>query len=116
MVSSWLQTSLADRTKALCANIVIFYIALYAASGNFLPTGGLESVWFLSGLALWFLALLSAPWFVPPKDALANAIGAMAILITADLGATGPLKTHLEWMRWAAVVYCLATMAGAMVA
>jgi hypothetical protein len=111
-----IQTTLADRALALAANVAVFYIGLYAASGNLLPTGGLESVWFLSGLALWFLALLSAPWFVPPKDALANAIGAMAILITADLGATGSLKPHLEVMRWTAVVYCLASMAGAMVA
>ena len=79
MAASRLQTTLGGRTKALCANILIFYICLYAASRNLLPTGGLESVWFLSGLALWFLALLSAPWFVPPKDALANALGAMAI-------------------------------------
>ena len=116
MTTDRIQTTLADRAKALGANFTVFYIGLYAASGNFLPTGGLESVWFLSGMALWFLALLSAPWFVPPKDALANAIGAMAILITIDLGATGPLKSHLELMRWAAVAYCLASMVGATVA
>jgi hypothetical protein len=67
-----MQTTLGDWAKALGANIIVFYACLYAASGNLLPTGGLESVWFLSGLALWFLALLSAPWFVPPKDALAS--------------------------------------------
>jgi len=96
VAASRLQTTLGDRTKALCANIVVFYASLYAAAGNLLPTGGLKSVWFLSGLALWFLALLSAPWFVPPKDALANALGAMAILVTADLGGVGNLKPHLE--------------------
>ncbi|MEY9238044.1 uncharacterized membrane protein YozB (DUF420 family) [Bradyrhizobium japonicum] len=116
MSTDRIQTTLADRALALAANVAVFYIGLYVASGNLLPTGGLESVWFLSGLALWFLALLSAPWFVPPKDALANAIGAMAILITADLGATGALKPHLEVMRWTAVICCLASMAGAMVA
>jgi uncharacterized protein len=111
-----LQTTLADRTKALCANIVVFYASLYFASGNVLPTGGLESVWFLSGLALWFLALLSAPWFVPPKDALANALGAMAILVTADLGAVGGLKSHLEAVRWVAVAYCAVIMVSSVVA
>lgn len=116
MVPSRLQTSLADRTKALCANILVFYIALYAASGNLLPTGGLESVWFLSGLALWFLALLSAPWFVPPKDALSNAIAAMAILVTADLTGVGALRHHLEALRWAAVGYCLIIMVSAVFA
>jgi uncharacterized protein len=116
VAASRLQTTLGDRTKALCANIVVFYASLYAASGNLLPTGGLESVWFLSGLALWFLALLSAPWFVPPKDALANALGAMAILVTADLGGVGTLKHHLEIVRWIAVAYCAATMVGSVIA
>jgi uncharacterized protein len=116
VAASRLQTTLGDRTKALCANIAVFYASLYAASGNLLPTGGLESVWFLSGLALWFLALLSAPWFVPPKDALANALGAMAILVTADLGGVGTLKHHLEIVRWIAVAYCAATMVGSVVA
>jgi hypothetical protein len=116
VAASRLQTTLGDRTKALCANIVVFDASLYAASGNLLPTGGLESVWFLSSLALWFLALLSAPWFVPPKDALANALGAMAILVTADLGGVGNLKPHLEVVRWIAVAYCAATMVGSVVA
>jgi hypothetical protein len=116
VAASRLQTTLGDRTKALCANILIFYICLYAVSGNLLPTGGLESVWFLSGLALWFLALLSAPWFVPPKDALANALGAMAILVTADLGGVGNLKTHLEVVRWVAVFYCVVIMVSSVVA
>src|SRR5258708_37762100 len=111
-----IQTTLGDRTKALCANIIVFYAALFLASKNLLPTGGLESVWFLSGLALWFLALLSAPWFVPPKDALANALGAMAILVTADLGADGSLRPHLEAVRWLAVTYCAVIMVSSVVA
>lgn len=116
MAATRLQTTLGDRTKALTANIIVFYVCLYAASGNLLPTGGLESVWFLSGLALWFLALLSAPWFVPPKDALANALGAMTILVTAELGGTGSLKAHLEAVRWVAVLYCLIIMTSSVVA
>jgi uncharacterized protein len=111
-----LQTTLADRTIALGANVAVFYICLYAVSGNWLPTGGLESVWFLCGLALWFFTLLSAPWFVPPKDALANAITAMAILVTADLTATGSLKLHLEILRWVSVVYCLIVLASSVYA
>jgi uncharacterized protein len=113
---SRLQTTLGDRTKALGVNIVVFYASLYFASGHLLPTGGLESVWFLSGLALWFLGLLSAPWFVPPKDALANALTAMAILVTLDLSGVGDLKPHLGVVRWVAVAYCVATMIGSVVA
>lgn len=116
MAANRLETTLGDRTKALIANFVVFYVCLYAASGNLLPTGGLESVWFLSGLALWFLALLSAPWFVPPKDALANALGALTILVTAELGSVGNLKPHLEVVRWVAVLYCLIIMTSSVIA
>jgi hypothetical protein len=84
--------TLADRVKILLGNIVIFYVAFIFATGRWLPTGGLESVWLLSALALWFLSLLSAPWFVPPRDALANAIGAVCILVTIDLDAVAKFR------------------------
>jgi uncharacterized protein len=99
--------TLAERTKAVFANILIFYIALMWASGNLLPTGGLESVWFLSATALWFFSLLSAPYFVPPRDAIANAIAAACILVTADLTVAGALKKPLEIVRWLALIYCV---------
>jgi hypothetical protein len=57
--------TLAERTKILLANSAMFYAAFVAATGQWLPTGGLESVWLLSGISLWLLSLLSAPWFVP---------------------------------------------------
>jgi hypothetical protein len=88
--------TLADRAKVLLVNIAVFYAALVLASGYWLPTGGLEGVWFLSALALWFLSLLSAPWFIPPRDALANAIGASVILVTAELAGTTKFHSQLE--------------------
>src|SRR5437016_1940130 len=97
----------AERTKAVFANILIFYAALMWASGNLLPTGGVESVWFLSATALRFFSLLSAPYFVPLRDAIANAIAAACILVTADLTVAGALKKPLEIVRWLAVIYCV---------
>lgn len=106
MVST--SASLGDRAKSLLGNIVFFYIAYCFASGRLFPTGGLESVWFLSALALWFLTLLSAPWFVPPRDALANAIGAICILITIELNDVAIFRGQLETLRWLSVGYCCA--------
>jgi uncharacterized protein len=106
-----LASSLAERAQALLANIVIFYVALVWASGNLLPTGGLESVWFLSAIALWFFGLLSAPFFVPPRDALANAITATCILVTADLAIAGNLQGPLNVVRWSAVTFDLVVTA-----
>lgn len=96
---------LAQRTIVLFANIVIFYIAFVVAAARSLPTGGLESVWLLSAAALWLLTLLSSPWFLPPRDSLANAIGALAILITIDLAPAQQFHAQLDAIRWAGVVY-----------
>jgi hypothetical protein len=95
--------TLADRTIALIVNTAIFYLAYSVATQRWLPTGGLESVWLLSALALWFLSLLSAPWFVPPRDALPNGIGALCILITLELDAVPKFRAELELIRWFAV-------------
>src|SRR5882724_7915872 len=87
---------LADRAVVLLVNIAIFYLAFGFASHRWLPTGGLESAWLLSALAMWFLSLLSAPWFVPPKDALPNGIGALCILVTMELHAVPKFRSELE--------------------
>ena len=98
--------TLRERTVTLLANVIIFYAAFVATTGRPLPTGGIESVWLLSAFALWFLNLLSAPWFIPPRDALANGVAAAAILITIDLSLTPQFRSELESVRWIAAVYC----------
>jgi len=100
--------TLGDRTKALLANIAFFYAIFVVVAQRWLPTGGLESAWLLSAFALWFLSLLSAPWFLPPRDAVANGIGALCILVTVDLDTVPQFRLELETIRWVAVAYCLA--------
>lgn len=101
--------TLRERTIILLANVAMFYAAFGLATGRLLPTGGIESVWLLSALALWFLSLLSAPWFVPPRDALVNAITAAAILITIDLSPVPQFQAELDSLRWIAAAYCAVT-------
>lgn len=108
--------TIADRTTSLLVNTAIFYLAFTFAANRWLPTGGLESVWLLSALALWFLNLLSAPWFVPPKDALPNGIGALCILVTIELDTVVRFRTELEVIRWVAAAYCIAVIGTALVA
>ena len=108
--------TLRERTVTLLANVIIFYAAFVATTGRPLPTGGIESVWLLSAFALWFLSLLSAPWFIPPRDALANGVAAAAILITIDLSLTPQFRSELESVRWIAAVYCATVAAVALVA
>jgi uncharacterized protein len=102
-----LQT-LGDRAKALLANIVIFYIAFVVATKHWLPSEHLESVWLLSALALWFFNLLSSPYFVPPRDALANAITSACILVIADISGVPNFGDALNVTRWVAVTYSVA--------
>ncbi len=98
--------SLIQRIKILVTNFIVVYIAYFLASGRLLPTGGLESVWLFSALAMWFLTLLSAPWFVPPRDAFVNAISAGVILVTIDLTSVAQFQQELNIIRWAAYAYC----------
>jgi uncharacterized protein len=92
--------SLTERVKILGVNIALAYLAFIFASERSLPTGGLESVWLLSAAALWFLTLLSAPWFLPPRDGLVNAVGSISILVTLDLAGVTTFQTELDALRW----------------
>jgi hypothetical protein len=98
-------STLAERVTVLLGNAAIYYAAFVAATGEWLPTGGLETVWLLSGLSLWLLNLLSAPWFVPPRDALANGIASLCILVTADLTVVPAFRLELNTFRWVFSAY-----------
>lgn len=98
--------TIRERAKALFINLAISYAVFVTAAGQFLPTGGLESVWLMSALAFWLLTLLSAPWFLPPRDALANAVGAAAILVTTVINPAVGFAGLLEIIRWVAILYC----------
>lgn len=100
--------SLRERALTLIVNLAIFYLVYALATGRFLLTGGIETIWLISAFAMWFLSLLSAPWFLPPRDALANAITAGVILVALDLSPVSQFRAELDFIRWAAFVYCLA--------
>ncbi len=103
--------SLKQRTLVLIVNVAIFYLAFAISTSSFVPTGGLESVWLLSAAAMWFLCLLSAPWFLPPRDSLANAVAAAAVLAALDLSSVSQFQRELDIIRWAGFFYSLAVIA-----
>ncbi|MEF2548932.1 DUF87 domain-containing protein [Aurantimonas sp. E1-2-R+4] len=92
--------SITERTTTLFLNIALALGALWWATGRVLPSGGLESVWLISAISFWFFALLSAPWFVPPRDAIIGAVGALLVLTTMDLSRVAEFRDELEAMRW----------------
>lgn len=95
--------SLRERGVSLVVNSLIAYLVLSSTTGNWLLTGGLESVWFISALSFWFLSLLSAPWFVPPRDAIISSVGAALVLVTIELDSVAQFKTELNVLRWTMV-------------
>lgn len=97
--------SIAQRAFIVALNFLIFYAALAASTGQWLPTGSLQSVWFLSGVALWIFSLLSSPWFRPPRDTFANAITSLILLVTADLSPVAELQPSLVVVRYAGIVW-----------
>lgn len=99
--------SLRERGLSLIVNALFAYSALVLATGNWVPTGGLESVWFISAMSFWFLSLLSAPWFVPPRDALISAIGAALVLMTIELGNVDEFSIELNTLRWIMLAFCV---------
>lgn len=108
--------SLKQRTIVLFLNLGVFYGAFVIATSQWLPTGGLESVWLLSAAALWFLTLLSAPWFLPPRDSIVNGIAALSVLVTIELSAVQQFQAELNLIRWLGVAYAAAVVTLSLVA
>lgn len=112
---SYLSTN-RERFLALSINALVAYVVFLAATGQFLPTGGLESAWLVSAISLWFLALLSTPWFVPPRDAIIGAVGASLILAIMDFSAVQLFSTQLDHVRWGALSFSCIVLFFAVVA
>lgn len=60
--------TLSERLAVLSLNVIAFALVNWWASDQILPKGGLESLWLFSGIAVWFLSLVTTPWFLPPRD------------------------------------------------
>lgn len=116
MASSNSSLKLAHRIILLIVNFSIFYGVFFLINQSFLFTGGLESVWLLAALALWFYSLLSVPFFIPPRDGLVVAITSLTMLVTMDLQNAGPISVQLDYLRWIGVVVCGFVATAALVA
>lgn len=61
------------------------WVCFYSATGSAIPAGSGASVWFLALTAHWLLALLAAPFFLPPRDSLGIALGTILLIAPIDL-------------------------------
>lgn len=100
--------SIVDRTLVLAANLTVFYGIFCITNKDYYPTGGIESVWLLSAISMWFVTLLSSPWFLPPRDSLTNSIAVATILFTMEISKPlTPIGINLEIARWISILYAL---------
>jgi uncharacterized protein len=84
-------------------------------TGEWAPTGGVRSLWYLSVIGLLAFRLLSAPLFVKPADAIASSIAAVFMLWSADVASLIAVLPWVQTFRWASVgVLGVVVVAGVM--
>ncbi len=100
-------SSLTLRQRLL--SLLVYIGALVIVSGivteTWFPSEGGKSVWFFAAIALFFFTRLSSPFFVTPRDSLANSATAALLLATVDLDPVVSFQTELNSFRWIAVGY-----------
>lgn len=103
------------RFVAFGANVATFYTVKVSLTGEWGLTGG-EAAWVIAAIGWWILGLVTAPWFRPPRDALAASVGSFLILATIDLGTAGSIGAvavaRVFGVVYAIVVVVLALTAG----
>lgn len=92
--------NLPQRLICLGVYAASLYVVAAFVLGTWKPTGGGEWVWWMSAVALYLFNTLSAPFFVKPRDALANAVACALMLFTLDLSALPSLGSELNAFRW----------------
>jgi len=110
------ELTITERLVALTGYVIILTIASYLITGIWIPTGGLESAWYFASIGLLFFTELSAPFFVPPRDSLANSVTSALLLATLDLRVAGVLLSQLDTFRWISFALTVFTAFASMVA
>jgi hypothetical protein len=105
-----------ERLLALAIYAVVLVLLCRMVTGKWFPEESGQKLWLVSGLGLWFFALISAPWFRPPRDSLANAVSAALLLTLLDFRGVPSLAIELSAFRWVAVALAILTSLAAVVA
>jgi hypothetical protein len=91
---------------------LFFYLAALAIlsaliTNTWFPTEGGKSLWFFGAIGLIFFTRLSSPFFVAPRDSLANCAAAALLLATIDLSSVSFFQDEIDLFRWIAVGYAI---------
>ncbi len=92
-----------ERLLALLIYIAILVLISKLITGEWFPVIEGKRLWLVSGFGLWFFVLISAPFFRPPRDSLANAIVVGLVLSVVELQDVRSLNTEIDIFRWISV-------------
>ena len=99
-----------ERTLVLGVYLVAAYALNVCLVGSWIPSGGDQGLWFLSVVAFFSFALLSAPFFTRPDDVIAAALASGLLLwSTAIPSVVG--QRELEGLRILGLAYSVVALA-----
>jgi len=91
-----------SRLIAILIYVGLLLVLSVVITGEWIPSSSGKRLWFLSGIGLWVFALLTAPWFRPPRDSIANSVAAVLLLAFLDFKNVNQFRMELNVFRWIA--------------
>jgi hypothetical protein len=92
--------SMRQRLISLVIYVIILLCISGVVTGAWIPTEGGKSIWFYSALGFFFFTYLTSPYFVTPRDSLANSVASALLLATLNLRGISEFRDQLDVFRW----------------
>lgn len=102
--------SQVERITILLLNVCCVWLSSYFLFGVRYPDGSLASMLLIISIAYWMLALVSAPFFQPPKETLANGVGALLSIFALTSVVSDPIVPIVYELALVGAV-CVASIA-----
>lgn len=117
-VSQTKPTYLPQLSRLIALAIYIFTLLLVSelVTGEWFPAESGKRLWILSGIGFYFFILLTAPWFRPPRDSVANAVAAGLLLSLIDLQGITLWRSEIIFFRGFAVILSIMVAIAAVIA
>ena len=96
--------SLAERFMILGLYVALLFVVHRFVSSTWIPSSGIQDLWLVSAVGALTFDLLSAPFFVKPKDSLASCITTLLLLWSLDLSLQHDLPPAINTFRWVSFI------------
>jgi uncharacterized protein len=92
--------TLRQRLLAVALYILSILVLSRLITKSWIPMAGGKDLWFFSAIGYYFFSHLSSPFFVTPRDSLANSLSSALLLATTDLASVPQFGHELSAFRW----------------